>query len=119
MAENDPKVNVVVPSAPQNLSDKPFNEHGIREGTAKVSGIADPHYTVSVRGLTPAMLEYALNQSIESVKQNFPPKTGIAIFAFDYGTSEDGGGLGYIANADRASMIKTIKEWIAHQEREK
>jgi hypothetical protein len=108
----------VVPDAPRTLSEKPFNEHGIRSGAGKASGISDPRYTVPVKGMTPATLEFALRQSIESVKQNFPDRTGILIFTFDFGPAGEGG-LGYISNADRKDVIAAMRDWIKRQESEK
>ena len=76
----------------------------------------DPRYKAPVAGLKPDALAAAMRKSIDDVQANFPPKTGVIVFAFDFGDA--GGGMSYIANAERASAIAALREWINHQSRQ-
>lgn len=71
-------------------------------------------YQHPVNGMAPTELARRLRKAIARVEKEMPARTGVTLFVFDFG---EGGGLGYISNAQRADMIATVKEWIAKQER--
>lgn len=73
---------------------------------------SDPQYASPVNGLGKIQLSENLRKSIELIAEVFPPKTGIALFVFDYG---EGGGIGYVSNSERRDMIKAMKEWLRKQ----
>ena len=73
--------------------------------------MSDPRYKQPVAGLAPDELAAALRIAFASVVREFPPKTGICVFVFDFGAGGDRG-LGYIANAQRADMVKSLREWL-------
>jgi hypothetical protein len=74
--------------------------------------MADPRYESPVSDLTAAQLAAALRKSVVDVKANFPKGTGVCVFAFDLGKP---GGVGYIANAQRADMVKMLRHWLRKQ----
>lgn len=53
----------------------------------------------------------------ELLKGSMPPGIGFTLFLFTVGEKPgEGNHLAYISMADRADMIKTIKEWLARVE---
>ena len=77
--------------------------------------MSDDRYEAPVGGMTPDRVSEAMVQSIEAVQAFFPSGTGLCVFAFDFGGS--GGGMGYISNAEKESMIEALEEWIARAKR--
>lgn len=77
----------------------------------------DARYQSPVAGLNGDALAAALRKSIADVETNFPPNTGIVVFAFDFGNAPQKG-MGYIANGERRGVIASLREWINHQTRQ-
>ncbi len=71
-------------------------------------------YREPVNGVGLRVLPNHMRAAMGAVEQIMPPNTGIIVFTFDFG---EGGGMAYIANAERADAIASLKEWIAHQEK--
>jgi len=71
-------------------------------------------YEHPVRGVSPDALGEHMRRSLEAVAALWPERTGITLFVTDFGEK---GGLAYISNATRDSMIETVKEFIARQEK--
>ena len=71
-------------------------------------------YREPVNGVGVRDLPSRLREAITAVEGIMPPRTGVIVFAFDFG---GGGGMSYISNAQRADAIAALKEWIALQER--
>jgi hypothetical protein len=78
--------------------------------------MVDARYQAPVAGLSPDELAAKLRASIAAVQGQFPYGTGVVVFTFDMAGAK-GNGLGYIANAERADVIKALEEWIRHQRR--
>lgn len=74
----------------------------------------DRRYQVPVAGLEPDKLKDTLNRAMVAVTKEFPPKTGVIVFAFDFG---GGGGMSYASNAERADAIRALEEWLQHVKR--
>jgi predicted TIM-barrel enzyme len=72
----------------------------------------DPRYEVPVNKMDPLRLKRALETSLKNAAMATPAGTGIIVFLFDFG---EGGGCGYISNAQRSDCIQMLEEWIAHQ----
>lgn len=53
--------------------------------------------------------EHLLRQAIRLLERMFPPKTGLVIFAFDFGKT---GHMSYVSNAKREDMIVALEEEI-------
>lgn len=70
-------------------------------------------YTHPVNGMGPKELSLRMNSSLTQILKNFPPRTGVMLFVFDFGR---GGGMAYGSNGDREGCIKALKEWISKQE---
>lgn len=62
-----------------------------------------------MNGLEPEELKKILNKAMVAVSKEFPPQTGIIVFAFDFGP---GGGMSYASNANREDAITALEEWI-------
>lgn len=77
--------------------------------------MADERFTSGVNGMDEEKLASVLRLSIQSVEPLVPPRTGICVFLFDMGAGETNG-IGYISNAQRASMTLALKEWLRIQE---
>lgn len=73
--------------------------------------MADKRYEVAVNGLEPEELKTVLNKAMVAVTKEFPPKTGVIVFAFDFG---EGGVVSYASNAQRDDAITMLEEWIRH-----
>lgn len=73
--------------------------------------MADKRYEHPVNGLDPDELARRLRTSIGLVEAQFPENTGACVFVFDF----NGGGIGYIANAERDGMVKALREWLAKE----
>lgn len=69
-------------------------------------------FRMPVRGVSPDELPAKMRESIEVLQRVWPAETCLTIFVSDFG---EGGGLAYISNGERASMIETVKEWLEHQ----
>lgn len=76
--------------------------------------MADRRYEVAVNGLEPEELKVVLNKAMVAVTKEFPPQTGVVVFAFDFGA---GGGMSYASNARRDDVITALEEWIRHVRR--
>lgn len=76
--------------------------------------MADDRYGMPVAGIQAENLAAPLRRSVDAVAREFPAKTGIIVFVFDFGA---GGGIAYAANAVRGDCIKALKEWIEHAEK--
>lgn len=71
----------------------------------------DRRYQVGVNGLEPEELKKVLNKAMVAVVKEFPPRTGVIVFAFDFG---EGGGMSFASNANRDDAITALEEWIRH-----
>jgi hypothetical protein len=49
-----------------------------------------------------------------NIDEDLPDGWGFTLFLYNYG---EGGALFYISSAERATMIETVKEWLAKQEK--
>ena len=47
------------------------------------------------------------------IEEQLPPGMGFGLLMFDFGPK---GSMFWISNADRADMVKVMREWIAKQE---
>jgi hypothetical protein len=72
-------------------------------------------YKMPVNGVAPQDLATPLKESMKDVAKHFPSRTGIIVFAFDFG---EGGGMAYISNARRDDCINALEEWIAYARRQ-
>lgn len=70
-------------------------------------------YEAPIAGVPTSDLPDKLRAAMKEVEKHFPEGTGIGLFVFDRGVK--GGGFGWIANADRSSMIDALVEWIQIQ----
>jgi hypothetical protein len=61
-------------------------------------------------------LERRVRELAELLEREVPRTTGVgfALFLFDFGA---GGAISYISNAQRETMVRTVREWLARQER--
>lgn len=75
--------------------------------------VEETEYQHPVAGITPEQLGPKMKASLEAVAPQFPPQTGIIVFAFDFG---GGGGIGYASNAVRKDVVEMLHEWIAKVE---
>jgi hypothetical protein len=76
--------------------------------------MTDPRYEHPVAGVDLLALPGRIRAAMDAARRELPPGTGVILFAFDFGA---GGGLVYIANAERDDCIRLLKEWIAREER--
>lgn len=69
-----------------------------------------------------ASREDALNAKAREIAQTLKraleplPDAGFTLFLFDMSEGGPPGFMAYISNADRADMIKAVKEWLRVQE---
>ena len=56
---------------------------------------------------TLANREQLLRACMQALTKQFPPGTGLAVLAFDFG---EGGHMSWISNAHRQDMIKALRE---------
>lgn len=76
----------------------------------------DPRYAEPVAGLDPIALKATMQRAALAVVKEFPPRTGVIVFAFDF-TSESGRrGFTYASNAERGDCLRALKEWIRNVE---
>lgn len=75
--------------------------------------VEETEYQHPVAGITPEQLGPKMKASLEAVAPQFPPQTGIIVFAFDFGGA---GGIGYASNAVRKDVVEMLHEWIAKVE---
>lgn len=54
-----------------------------------------------------------MQETARLVAATLPPGTGFIVFAFDIGA---GGRIEYLANAERKSCVRLLREWIAKTE---
>lgn len=59
-------------------------------------------------------LEAYLPGLVQRIGADLPAGLGFALFLFDFGPN---GRIAYASSAERADMVRTVKEWIAHEER--
>lgn len=75
----------------------------------------DPRFQMPVNGVPVEQLSAKLRAAINAVGAQFPPRTGIAVFVFDFG---DAGGMAYGSNAERTTMHEALREYLdKHQHR--
>lgn len=67
-----------------------------------------------VAGMSQAELPTRLRRALESAQRELPPKTGVTLFVFDFGSD---GGIGYISNAERGDFVRALREWLHEQEK--
>jgi hypothetical protein len=73
----------------------------------------DPRFAVPLRGVPVEALPQKMQAAFQKVLGDFPPGTGVILFAFDFGNK---GGMAYISNAERESAVQAILEWVRRQE---
>lgn len=88
---------------------KPLTSFPQCRATTQHGEVDDPRYEVKVGTLTPPQLKSVINKAMVAVTKEFPPRTGVVVFAFDFG---EGGGLAYTSNANRDDVVKMLVEWL-------
>jgi hypothetical protein len=63
--------------------------------------------------ITRAVLEHLSRELIGYAIHKLGKRIGITLFVFEFGDLKN---FAYISNADRATMIDAVKEWLALQE---
>ncbi|HSN21675.1 MAG TPA: hypothetical protein VLS49_13415 [Usitatibacter sp.] len=66
------------------------------------------------RGTLEILAEESARRIADELKRSLPPGTGFAVLVFDIGMR---GNLAYVSNAERASMLEAMREFIAKAER--
>lgn len=77
--------------------------------------MSDTRFKTPLRGLSTMQLPGVMKRVIKKVERLLPPRTGVIVFAFDFG---EGGGMAYVSNADRDDAIRALEEWIRKQRTE-
>ena len=74
-------------------------------------------YEQPVVGINPDQLPTLMRASMDCLKELWPAGTGITLMVFDFTRDAANGGLAYISNAERASMVKAMEEFLDRQRR--
>jgi len=63
------------------------------------------------------LVETATRKTADRLKEDCLPGTGFALFMFDFGDDgvRPGGAVAYVANGDRAGVIRLLKDWLRRQ----
>lgn len=72
---------------------------------------SDPRYQAPVGNMAAEVLPTKLKAAIADLERQFPG-LGLTLFVFDFGPS---GGMSYISNAERADMVRALREFLRKQ----
>lgn len=75
----------------------------------------DPRYTSPVGGMGTGVLPAKLQAAMDDLNKRFPG-LGVTLFVFDFGGPMKG--ISYISNAERADMVRALREWLQKQARD-
>ncbi len=67
------------------------------------------------RGTLEILAAESARRIADELKRSLPRGVGFAVLVFDFGP---GGNLAYVSNAERADMLKAMREFIAKHEGE-